>query len=569
MRFRSNLPALTAVVGRSVLAACLLLGVAATAAATDYVVFGKVMQISEQDATDPVIDNADLLGDGFPFAHVRVYDVATADLLGEADAGMNGQFNLSFTLPASAPAPRILIRAFDQLDGHSDQLAGAREDINLFPAGGGGISTGQLAYVKITSDTALEYNDKGFRPYPGVGLVFTRVGKVEIPEISQTPATSAAGGLFGLADIDDAARAAELGVSQFQRAPFAGQLKMFGDFGKPGGLACPGTQIDWYQVLIEPVDYDGSSLGTAVPWQESMSKRRTEVVTAPSLSVHVTTQKIGPFKGFLDNPATPGVDAGTAVSDLYWVNRNEVGAFSTTIFSYPDLRVNWTSSLYNGWYKVSLVYYQQLGQTAAGEPILRTLPMSTCFANGVPSGDADDVALHQLYLRVDNHPLSASFDGIYLRNRATGDYYLEGGADTTRSLATDFNDEGLCKIMYLQNAYDVEVDYTAWHSGGFLRSYSLDATSNDRTTTVWFSNESFADHTSDADPIWYGRAAGDPPFYRVPEPANGAVQQPSGDLFDHACAYDFDLVAHTRLQNGYNYVRWSHKERAYYVDPSP
>ena len=546
-----------------------------TANAVDYFIFGTVQQVSTEDAADNTITDDDLTGDGFPFVRVRVFDQGTGSLLGEVAAGQNGQYTVTFSLPMATPAPRIEVRAYEEVDGGSTQLTEAREGINFFPkTPSGGISTGQLALVKIASDDILEYGAGGFRPYPGVGLVFTRVGKVEIPEISQTPAPAAnpAGGLFGIADITSAARATELGVPQFRRSPFAKRLLMFGDFGLPGGVTCPGNRIDWYQVNIEPVDHTGSSIGSAFPWQEHMSKRRTQVTVLPTLDVQVTTQKIGPFNGFLDGTPGPGVSAGTPVPQLYWVNRNEVGMVTNTFYSFPDLRVNWVSNLYNGFYKLSLVYYQEVGRTGAGEPILHELPMSQCFTGGVPSGDADDVALHQLYVRVNNQPLTATFNGIFLRNRTTGNYYAgEGNPDVaSKASAVDFNEEALCDIMELQDIYDVEVGFTARHEGGFLRRYRLNAESNDRTTEILFAEESYADNSTDSNPIWHGTPAAGIDVYMVPNPTDSTLPPVhSGTLFDHRCAYDFDLGVTSRLQNGYNWVQWKNPERAYYVEPTP
>lgn len=561
-----------AVLRFTLLVGCLALGTAGAATATDYYVFGRVHRISSEDAANAEIASADLTGDGYPFVHVRVYDQGTGLLLGEADAGINGQYTVQFSLPGATPAPSIEVRAYDVVDGGSRLLPEAREGINLFPSTGGGISTGQLALVKVESDDPLEYGASGFRFYPGVGLVFTRVGKVEIPEISQTPVpTNPQGGLFGVADIASAARATELGVAQFRRAPFAGRLLIFGDFGLPGGIACPGSQVDWYQVEIEPVDHGGASAGPAFTWQDPMHKRRTQVTVLPTLHVEVTTEKIGPFNGFLDGDPDPNVvTPGTAKSNLYWVNRNEVGGITNTFYSFPDLRVNWVSRLYNGWYKLSLIYYQQVGTTGAGEPILHELPMASCFTSGVPTGDADDVALHQLYLRVDNHGLTARFDGIFLRNRTTGQYFAGAIDEPNKADAIDFNDEGLCAIMELTpdaRSYDVEVDFTVRHEGGFLRNYSLDATANDHTPPIFFATDDFADNTTAADPTWFGTPATGVTVFNVPEPPKGAPQQPSGSLFDHRCVYDFDLVARSRLQDGYHWLQGRSSERAYFVEP--
>ncbi len=117
--------------------------------------------------------------------------------------------------------------------------------------------------------------------------------------------------------------------------------------------------------------------------------------------------------------------------------------------------------------------------------------------------------------------------------------------------------------MELQGIYDVEVGYTARHEDGFLRHHKLDADSNDRTTKVVFAEGGYADNTTNSDPIWHGTAATGVNVYMVPNPNDSSLPPVnSGTLFDHQCAYDFDLRTTSRLQNGYNWVQWRHPERA-------
>jgi len=533
---------------------CLLAGASSAARAVDYYVFGQVFQVSSEDAADESIAAASLTGNPLPFGHVQVYDRSSGILLGEADAGQNGQFTVRFALPAGPPGPDVEARVYRVVDGGATLLPAAREEINFLD------DIGQFtgAALKVVSDERIEYGaaGSGFVSYPGVGLVFTRVGKVEIPFISQDTIL-ANRPVAGLADFSpDPSRAAELGVAEFHQAPFAGLLQVFGDFGLPGS-PCTG-QIGWYQVRIKkiaeapvPVSYESDIL-----WQDPMHKIRTQVTTLPTLSVSQTTEKIGPFAGFLDDPATPAVDPGAPVSALYFVNRNEVGGLTNTFYSFPDLRMNWVSSAANGLYELSLVYYRQAGTAASGAPIVQELPAS-CFTPSSPP--ASGVALHKLILRVNNQPLQARFDHIYLKNPVTNGYF-DGTppppATPDVNHALDFNSTGLCDIMHLTTPtsdYDVEIHFTAHHEGGYMHSYNLAAVSNSGTVNVSFDSDSFGPHTTAVNPLWSGTAA------------TGKVTSAGG--FTTACAYRFGLTASSRLQDGYNYIQSANAERAYYVTP--
>jgi len=66
---------------------------------------------------------------------------------------------------------------------------------NTFPGVGQFTAVG----LRVASDELIEYGALGFVSTPGVGLVFTRVGKVEIPFISQNTAPGSLA-LAGLAD---------------------------------------------------------------------------------------------------------------------------------------------------------------------------------------------------------------------------------------------------------------------------------------------------------------------------------------------------------------------------------
>jgi hypothetical protein len=539
------LPSLPA---RLVLALCGLLLIRgageAAAAVTNHYVLGQVFEIASRAAADPSIPAANLTGSPFPYVWVRVYDQASGNLLGETFSGSNGQFTVGF---AAAGSPSIECRVYRGLDGAATLLPAARPGMNTFPAAGPFLITA----LRVVSDERVQYGDAGFRSYPGVGLVFTQVGNVEIPFISQDT-TLAHRPVAGLADFthDPDNRAGELHVPAFVQAPFAGGLLIFGDFGEPGG-ACAGSSIDWYRVWIKKVSEtapDPPSYESQLLLLDPLSKIRTEVTTFPTVSVRNTTQILGPLNGTLEIATSP-------INGLYAVNRNQVGGAVNTFYSFPDLRMNWVSSGANGLYEISLEYFQETGRTADNRPIVHQLPAS-CFVGSVPSAAAAGVALQKLILRVDNHDLRVQFDHIFLRNRFTGRYAAATGPDVTTIVgALDFNADGLCDILHLGNHYEPEIRFTARHEGGYMGSYSLAAGSNDGSVSVSFvPTESFTAHTTSTNPLWEGT------------PPTGQIVRHGG--FTKACAYLFALSASSRLQNGYGYVQSSAPGRAYYVTPN-
>jgi len=523
-----------------VLCWCLLLLGASAASAVDHYVFGQVFAVSSEDAADTAIADADLTGTPMRYPHVQVYDLGSGALLGEADAGENGQFTVRFDLPAGA-TPDVECRVYRVVDGDAQLFPAAREGINSFSSIGAFTSVG----LRVVDDSLLEYGATGLVPYPGVGLVFTRVGKVEIPFISQD-ITAPNLAVAGLADFtSDFSRADELHVPRFVQAPFSRGLLVFGDFGLPGG-ACAGRQIDWYRVTIEKLAEPTSTDTYSFVLHDPLSKIRTQVTTSPTLSVTHHNVKVGPIDGFLDGPL-PGPDAGTPVDALYWVNRNQVGGLTSTFYSFPDLRLNWVSNSRNGLFRVTVTYYEELGRTPDDAPILDELPAS-CFTGAPPSTSTGGV--HQLIVRVNNQDLTTRFDHIYLRNPGTGMFLGPSGPVASEASAIDFNAEGLCDILELQSTYQVDIRFTVEQAGGYLRSYTLHARSNDGSSTVTFAQDDFTSHTTATNPLWSGPGS------------TGAIR---GGF--SRCGYDFDLVARSRLQNGYNYVQWRNPERVYYVEP--
>ena len=564
----------------------LLLGAAVAADAVQYRVNGQVLQVPTTLAENVDKTEAQLTGPALPFVRVKVYDRDSGQLLGEADAGQTGGYTVRFDLPAAAPAPRVDCRVYLLVDGSTTLLPEAREGINAFPkSGSGGISTFQFALLKVRGDDIIDYDEGGpgslygdHAGVPGLGLVFTRVGKVEISEIKGQD-LSLVPAMTGLADYTGSeARANELGVFAFKKAPFGGRLLMFGDFGLPSGGTCTvsGSQVDWYQMRIKRVNEPFATpltYASDIPWQDPMSKRRTQLVVSagppPSVNASVTTELIGPHTGYLDNPGTAVVDRGASVGSLYRVNRNQTGGMVNVIYSYPDLRVNWVSGAADGLYELSPVYYRIKPNPGGDEKIVEEIPYSDCLNSGTVTGDADKVALHTLYIRVNNDPLKADFQHIYLRDtkgtpsESDDTFYSGGPSDVLSTVgAHDFNNEGLCDIMKLLGKYQVDVRFTARHDGGYLDYYSLVATSNDDAVTVGFVSpaDSFTSHVSATDPSWFGTGT-------AADPNQPRIEFRGG--FINPCVYDFDLHARSRLHNGYNHIQWRHRDKGYYVEPVP
>jgi len=531
----------------------LLLGNASQAWAVSYYVFGQVFQVTGEDASDESILGPDLIGDVRPFATIKLYDNDTGVFLGKATADQDGIFTVQYDKP-SGSTPNIRFRVYQEVaDPETDEeLLPAREGMNTFTGVDRFFGTG----LRVVTDEFVAYGADGLTTYPGVGIVFTRVGKVEIPFISQNLSDP----LVGLADftsdtpdsVTGEYRYQELHVRPFKDAPFASGLLIFGEFGLPGG-ACTGDEIGYYRVNIRKYNESTSSWETPERWMESMTKMQTLVTTVPTVSVVHTRVPVGPFTG---------TESGANVEGLYWVNRNVLGGAVNTFYSFPDLRVNWRSQNWDdGLYEITMEYYRYVSGSADA-PVVARLDDSPggCFT-GVPPTGAE--GLHKLLVKVNNQPMTVKFDHIYLKDNSPGGGYLPktGSSDVSnQSDALDFNVEGLCNIMELKNKYDVEVHFTAHHPSSFMRYYKLTAKPN-ACATVNFVNEIYPD-ASVPSPVTFPPGTTQP-FWQG-TPAVGTSATAIKDQFAK-CGYIFTLSASSRRQNGYQYVEWRHPQRAYYV----
>lgn len=543
---------------------CLLLASSYTFA-VDYVVWGQVYMVSSQDAEDESISNTDLTGLPCRFVHIMIYNKASGELLGQGDAGFNGQYTINFSL-LPGPAPDIECRVYSIINDVSTLLPAARLGINTFP----GIGLFNQKKLWVLGEGVADYGDaseeEGFCNIPGVGIILTRVGDVEIPYISQDT-TLANRKVSGLADFtlpvpagitNGVTRAGELDIPVFKQCPFAHQLKIFGDFGNPGiGVGCWGS-IQWYRVRIKKIDETapGISYVSTRLFTESLSKIKTEVTTFPAVTVTNTSEQIGPYSGVM---------GGNPIDGLYRVNKNSAGIFSTVIYSYPDLRLIWNThtdaDTNDGLYEISFEYYRQVGGTDSN-PVVQLIP-NTCFLGALPPALVHQVALNKLIIRVDNNRLEVKFNHIYLRDQTVAgpnNYYT--GLDASNNpvngnlaSAYDFNTVGICDIIHLYGKYKMEIDFTARHYGQYMRNYNLGVLSNDNVPVpVNFGTDSFTAHTIASNPLWEGVIAG------KAELNQGGFSKP--------CAYRFSLSGSSRLQNGVNYIQWSYPWLAFYVIPN-
>lgn len=512
---------------------CCLLSMTDFVFAVDYTVYGQAFYTSSKNAADTTILDANLPTTKLPYAHVAIYNWANGALLGEGDAGKNGQYSITFTGAASL---NIECRVYKIVDGASSQFLEARAGINSFNS----ITAYSQKKLVVISDDLYDYSDKGFCSSMGVGIVFTRVGLVEIPYITQDPTSTTAGLADFISVTGGSARAAELGVPAFEKAPFGGKLLIYGDFGRPQGLGCTCTEINWYSVKIKK--YNGAIFTDTITLMDPLSKIKTVVQTVPTLKVTNTTEKMGPFTG-VDNVTL------AEYTGVYKVNRNTVGGATSTFYSFPDLRLNWNTGN-DGLYEISLEYYQEMPGGSPDRPRLKRLENS-CLVTTPPPG-VEPGAVHKLVLKVNNQPLVVKFDHIYLKDNNTG-LYFQGGVASDGAMATayDFNGIGLCSIMNLLTKYKVEIHFTARHEGGYMKDYSLKAVSNDGSN-VDFESALFSNPPYNATITWYG----------TPATGKSAVNTIN---FPRDCGYIFSLSGMSRVQNGLYYIQWANPLKTYYV----
>jgi len=520
-----------------------LLSLATAAGADPYVLYGQVFQIAPEAAADETLDASALpLGPTMPYVRVKVVHPDTGDELGTpVYAGATGNFTAPFNAPAGAT---VEVRVYRVIEGEAERIPDARENINQLTLASP--ATGMA--VKVASAEQLSFAPASPAYGTSIGIVFTQIGLVEIPYISQD-LTRPDKGRIGLADLSgDLVRADEQNLPDnpitsawnavFKDAPFGGRLHLFGGFGQTSGVVPCIGDIDWYRVKIRPVSFDGAGnpvYGASTYGTDLLRKTRFEIDYVPTFSADAYLETIGPYAG---EDLTTG--SAVAVSNLYRAAVFSSTSPSTVIYSNADMRYSWVTGSLSGLYEVSLEYYRHVGGTDTDPDVVR-IPDS-CFSGTLPPADAAKVALHKLLVRIDNTPLTSGFDGLYIKTGATRSInYLAPG--------------NRCDILELGPGSTIEIDYKARHNGGYLRSYSLSATSN-AGSTVLFAGDDYGSHVA-AGPLWEGQGTAALPV----------VTAANLTPFPEKCAYIFDLTVRGRIQNGYSYLQHHHHRTAFYLDP--
>lgn len=495
---------------------CCLLWGGTMARAADYTIFGQVFKVGSEQAADDVIALADLDREKCPFVKIMIYNRATSELLGEGYAGINGEYTIQFTNPAVGPD--VECRVYKVMDDGSELYEEARPQANWIDA----IATFNQKALLVISDEISDYDDEEFSGHPGVGMVFTRVGEVPTQYIPQ----AAASPIQGMADVPGGAPAY---VPAFQQSPFGSRLKIFGDFGRPS-VVCPYNtyeDIDWYRITIE-----NTATTQTFTWKELLSKLKTVIVYSWPLSITNDTEKIGPFDG--EDAVTPAITH----DGLYKVTRNNT---ADVFYAFPDLRVWWNTSGLNGLYKLSVEYFKEVPGGTPTNPRVFKLDNTTCFSGAPPATLANNYAVEELYVLVNNGSLDVDFLNIYLKTGG-GTYY--GGATPV-----DFNDPAnKCSIIDLDGQYGIEIVFKARHNGLYMKNWGLSATPN-QGPGVTFGSDTFTAHPA-ANGQWEGTAS-------------TTLYKAYGEW--DTCAYIFDLTGWSRVQDGYHYIQKSHPRRTYYV----
>jgi hypothetical protein len=514
----------------AVLVLCFLLSGLGNLWAANYTITGQVFRVTseelaiKQKAADDAgvpLDVTTLTKGIFPLNHIKIYKKGTSEILGEGYSGRNGQFKIVISIPLGPPGPDVELRVFKVADGGSLYQPPVNDEVNTFSAIG--LWTTNIKLLVINDDI-LDYRHDAASP--AAGLVFTRIGLVPVPYIEQVTAATR-----GMALIPNDPSVPAYVPAKFKQMelPFGGALRIFGSFGEPKA-GCAGTQVDYYQVTITNLD-----TAHAFTFKDPLSKIKSVISTTSPLTITNITEQLGPFTG------TEGI---SNVEGLYRVNQDT----ADTIYIFPDLRMYWNTSGQNGLYEISVKYYRKTGGSLTA-PVVQEMTTPACFdpvAPGTPIG--------KLIVRINNQPLDVKYRGIWLKDGSN--YYMVGG------VKYDFNDEGLCSIMNLKQPprqYGIEIDYTAHHPGNYMWKYSLTATANDPSIPgVTFVNEVYTPTSppTSTSVLWEGTpAAGDTKFK---------------DYFNwpNACAYIFDLVAWSRVQDGYDYIHHVHQRRTYYVNPN-
>lgn len=528
---------------RACAAALGLLAFSVDAGADPFTLYGQVFQVDPDVAADESITDDDALpvGPRMPFVQLQVVDPDTGERRGApVFAGPNGNFTLNFDAPAGSTAAIQVFRSIHTTGEPELRIyPEARKDINTFPL----TSPAAGVAVKVASDETLLLGPGSGFGATSVGIVFTQIGLVETPYISQD-LTRPDKERIGLADFtqhpEDIERAAEQNLPVFKDAPFGGLLHVLGAFGKLSGIPpCTGA-VDWYRVKIRPVSFDAMGnpvYGAISEGDDLLRKMRFEIDYVPTFQADAFLEKIGPYDGgdLTSGPAVP-------IHNLYRVNPFPTTPGQTVVYSMADQRYSWaTGGNPTGLYEISLEYFRHVGGTDTDPDVVK-IPDS-CFSGVLPPGSK--VALHKLLVRIDNTPLTAGMDGLYVRTGASRSFnYLE--------------QDHSCDIIDLPAGSTIEIDFKARHDAGYLLSYSLSADSNAAgDTPISFDSDNYDNHS-----------AGGPSWEGVGTAASPVVTAINKSSFSK-CAYIFDLVVQGRAQNGYAYLQGAHHRQTFYVNPLP
>ena len=362
--------------------------------------------------------------------------------------------------------------------------------------------------------------------YPGVGRsrgepengegLFTRVGLVEADDINSE----------GFAEPASWA-------SHLQDAPFGGALRLFGAVKR---TYYPDVGMHNYCYKLKVTGPNVSSFIT-----DQLTKTRYLVMQdGEVLSEEV---RLG--------PKTFNTPQGQEVENCYQLTpmSNEphpdddpAGARSV-FWSFPDLLAHWrTRDLRDGSYQITLSLYRVSNESNESDN---------------DNNDAENVEnIDKLKLHLDNTPVDVSFDTLEV-------------VDSTGSTQTDLL-QNKCAMADLNSdagsSRDLNLDFTAAHTSGYLGKYRLLVASNSRNKA--FRKQGAYNPTTTPQPsLFKGRTPAESAFTEIQAGNNNNNTKPLAETFGNPCAYQFDLWAIARTTDGYDRINRSHTELFYYVDP--
>jgi hypothetical protein len=281
----------------------------------------------------------------------------------------------------------------------------------------------------------------------------------------------------------------------YRNAPFGAGLRLFGGFSPDYYPSRANSSRYCYTIEVTP------SGGTPFDITAPLRKRRYEVLSDGSVTSEMVA--LGPY---------------AAAGESHCYTPTPISTRGGVFWSEPDLLARWNTRPRTGAHTVKLKLFDTTTNT------------QVMFGN-----DNQSIALF-----LNNTPVQLTFDTVEVQQ-------------TDGSTHTDLL-RNRCDIAQLMDSRSLAVDYTAFHSAGFLARYGMSLRANDGSGGPSQSGAYSGGLRADGTPQRFqGRAA------------SVGAEVLDASAFPGSCAYVVNISAVARTTNGYHRPYRGHRQLFYYI----